>query len=136
MKGKALMLLKTLWLITVRRKGNKRGKSEQRSISARSLQRLWIKDHMNFGSREEIQLSGALQDYKQNHGIDMNVTGTKWIAFYHILNRSNRIYCSQTTGLREENCINTRVCHSFKFVFVTWLMGETRLHVIYSEDCW
>lgn len=117
MKRKPLMHLKTLWLITVRRKGNKKGKSEQRSIPARSLQWLWIKYCMKFGGREEIQLSGALQHYKQNHEVDMNVTGTKWICFD---DRSNRIY---PVGLTEETYINIRVCNSFKLVFVTWLIG-------------
>lgn len=40
---------------------------------------------MKFGGRAEIQLSGALQHYKQNHEVDMNVTGTKWIDFYYVL---------------------------------------------------
>lgn len=40
---------------------------------------------MKFGGREEIQLSAALQHYKQNHEVDMNVPGTKWLDFYYVL---------------------------------------------------
>lgn len=66
MKGKTLMHFKTLWLITVRTKGNKGeiwAEKHPCTIPAATL------NHIKFGGREEIRLSGALQDYKQNHGV-------------------------------------------------------------------
>ena len=61
---------------------------------------------MNFGSRVEIQLSGTLQVYKQNHGIDMNITETKWIAFYHILIEVTEItYWFERGKLYKHKCL-------------------------------
>lgn len=64
-----------------------------------------------------MQLQSTLQNYKQNHVVNMNVPWDKMGRFLLCLDdRSSRIYLLDLT---EENYINTRVINHFTFIFVT-----------------